>query len=117
MGVNRYSFILDLQFKPIIGDLQSCPTVFAMYGTVLKPNARSGSARDGHGRGQRSFDPVHDQGPLPGLTANRQSRPETAIALSVKPPFNVGGQGQPQAVAPGPTGKRSSLKPFEIKRD
>lgn len=66
MGVNRYSLILDLQFKPIIGDLQSCPTVFAAYGTVLKPNARSGSARDGHGRGQRSFDPVHDQGPLTG---------------------------------------------------
>jgi len=30
---------------------------------------RSGSARDGHGRQHRSFDPVHDQGPLPGLTA------------------------------------------------
>lgn len=52
-----------------------------------------------------------------GADKGEHSRPETAIALSVKPPFNVGGQGQPQAVAPGPTGKRSSLKPFEIKRD
>jgi len=31
-SVNRYSFVLDLQFKPIIGDLQSCPTVSAMSG-------------------------------------------------------------------------------------
>jgi len=36
-----------------------------------------------------SFDLVHDQGPLPGLTKNWQSRPEAVFAQPVKQSLNV----------------------------
>lgn len=62
---------------------------FADRGLLTAP----GQLADGHGRRHRSFDRVHDRGPLPGSTVNWQSRPRAAAARTSKRLFNLQGSG------------------------
>lgn len=65
------------------------PRAWVVLCVFSVPKGCFGSARDGHGRRQRSFDPVHGQGPLPGLTANWKSRIGAATEHAEKQTFNV----------------------------